>query len=429
MAGVCPSTYADDTAAQQAAINLAQTLNIPVHFGGYLGYQCVISAPLTATDKLSIKGDGPAVSGMVTTYNDALLRWTINNDVTGFDVGGFDVTSQIASGQPYNLTSAITFLGNNTSHLAYGKFHDISSHSLWSTFVDNKASLTTSQGQEATLSWIDWDSIDIEPGINAAIHGWYSASGSGTGHTYRGIKGNMSDPTSRVWDFEGGGAVVGDIIISGGHFGGANGSALVKVGTGTVYRTNVSVIGTQIDAGMLQVFDLASDYQANPYNFFTFRGNNAGGNGNVAASVLVSNQPLHDARIDDQESSEWHIGTKTLSDNFGSNLLETMPLFSVTQADVNGGTHCKLVVSGTIGGVGGGIAEQEFAISTQNGVATVTAGASLSNSAHAPQNFAIVETASGNLVTLSATYTPGAAGSAVEGQLTCVGGTFKATRL
>ena len=419
--GLCDASHADTTAPYQAAINTAQARGLGVHFGG--PDVCVTTATLHATNKLRIAGDGPNLSSMVTTGNYPLLTWTVTADTQDFDVGGFSAINQTDPASDNSLASVIRFEGTNGSHLSFGRFHDIDAKGMARAFIIDAAPVVTGNGLEGALAWNDWARINILPGTHSPAIGWYSAQGSGTGNTYRGIKAAMA-AEGRVWDFQGPGTVVGDIVIEGGHFGGDTGSALMRVGAGTVYRTNIAVVASQVDAGMLRVFDLAGDYAAAPFNRITFIGNNAGGD--VAGGVVVATVPLVNSVIDDQLASDWKIGTVKVSAREGP---QTMALFSVATAAPLDGMRCDITISGFVAGLGGGVTAASYILGVNGRAATVVPLTAPATTIADAGFYSLSVNSSGQTFRFATAFRADGPGSTVNAHLHCTGGAFVATRL
>ena len=163
---------------------------------------------------------------------------------------------------------------------------------------------------------------------------------------------------------------------------------LFKGGVGTVYRTNILITGSQLDAGMDNPLSL--DPTGVAWTRIALFGNNLGGS--VTMSAIA---PLQDSEIRDQLVSEWKAGTRKSTNATGS---QSIPLFSVAQADSYGGTKCDLTVCGLVAGVGGGITVGTFVITMAAGTPTVTQ-ISQTQTPSTSGFFSITSSVSGDVVT------------------------------
>ena len=428
--GTCQNN-ADQSATQQSAINAAEALGMPWHVGG-MGINgnnlCVFAASVTATNKFGMVTDGKTNTQIVTTGNFPFLIWNVTKPVADFDIGGFTVINQQLSGSAYAQASAITLTGNG-SLVTYGKIHDINTYGIWAAILNDLPSHATANGQEGGINWTDFSDIDLQPGDNPAEHLFYSAYGSGTGNTFRGNKGALAADGS-VLDYETTSGVtnnvVGDIVFEGGHFGGLPpgtnglpGSSLIRVAAGTIYRTNIAVVATQADAGMLRIFDLASDFLNAPFTRITYKGDNVGG------GVTVVTVPLVQSVIDDQQASDWRMGSAKTSAVTGQ---QTVPLFSVTTATGFDGSSCHVSVSGVVAGQQGGVVEGEYALGS-NVSATAPVGSALASSGTTSAFYSLVWSVAGNVSTVSTSFDSGGPGSTMDAQIRCQGGTMLISRL
>jgi len=419
----------DDRAAYQKAFDVAKISGRPVHIGGK--DLCVIGGSLKVSGRQTMQGDGQSKSILVGAFNGPIFIWDTNGpggvadqaEVGNSLITGFTLRGQFAPSADYSASRGFVFGGGNKNFFQYNHFSGLTFESLYAAFDIQKDTRQTEFGAESNAAWLTFNDITIRSGSRDAIYGWLWNFGSGTGTTYSNIKTAFTTPDAAVFYYKAG--VVGDIVINGGHFGG-NGSRLIKVDAVTSYRNNILVSGSQLDAGMNVPFDFAPNAPA--FARISFTGNNIGG------GVEMKYPPVSSSLIDDQLADQRRAGKVLVPGQIAATGQQTKSLFTVTLDGLNPytGTSCTVVVSGLVAGLAGGVTETTFLIGRNGGGApnAVVVGSPASTVA-LPQFFSITATpiAGTGDVTISTNFVPSAAGSQLDAQIRCMGGTYSVTRL
>ncbi|SFJ78048.1 hypothetical protein SAMN02799642_05489 [Methylobacterium brachiatum] len=409
----------DDAAAYRAAARFAMASGRPLHVGG--ANLCVIGSSIHVAGSMTIEGDGEGKSILVGTFNGPIFVWTATgSEVARSSVSDFTIRGQFPPNAEYTRSRGFVIQGDNTSFFQYNRFTRLTFESLYAAFDVQKASFTTSFGQESTVAWLNFNDITIRSGSRHAIYGWLWNYGSGTGTTYSNIKTAFTTPDAAAFYYKAG--VVGDIVINGGHFGG-NGSTLIKVDGATNYRNNILVAGSQLDAGMSVPFKFQPNSPT--YQRISFTGNNLGG------GVVLSMPPVADSLIDDQLADQRRAGKNFSTGDAGRR--HNVPLFSVILDSLSPftGTECTVVVAGLVGGIGGGAARATYLIGRNGTDPVVTLIGSPVATNGAPQFFSItpIVVAGTGQVNIVTSFTPTAANSNLDAQIRCMGGTYAVGRL
>ena len=409
----------DDAAAYRAAARFAMVSGRPLHVGG--ANLCIIGSSVPVAGSMAIEGDGEGKSILVGTFNGPVFVWTATgSEVARSSISDFTIRGQFPSHVDYTGSRGFVIQGDSESFFQYNRFTRLTFESLYAAFEIQKAPLKTIFGQESTAAWLNFNDITIRSGSRNAIYGWLWNNGSGTGTTYSNIKTAFTTPDAAAFYYKAG--VVGDIVINGGHFGG-KGSTLIKIDRATNYRNNILVAGSQLDAGMSVPFSFQPNLPT--YQRISFTGNNLGG------GIVLSIPPVADSLIDDQLADQRRAGKNFATREAGRQ--QHVPLFSVTLDNLNPftGTECTVMVAGLVGGVGGGAVRATYVIGRNGGDPIVTPVGSPVATIGAPQFFSIAPTVvlGTGQVNLVTNFTPTAAGSNLDAQIRCMGGTYAVSRL
>ncbi len=177
------------------------------------------------------------------------------------------------------------------------------------TFEKALPSSPDSFGYEATTDWLAFNHVSCKTSTQDGQWCVWFKQGSGTGNTFTDMRttitgaGTGSPTPAAAIRFDGPThSVVGDQVVTDSQFGGVH--AVFSVAAGTAYRSNMSVTGSQLDAGVSNFADLPID--APVFARLFFLGNNVGG------SVALSYPPVAASIIDDQLVDERRAGTGSL---------------------------------------------------------------------------------------------------------------------
>jgi hypothetical protein len=282
-------------------------------------------------------------------------------------------------------------------------------------FKSTKPSHTTIYGEEGTVARMLYHNIQLADWTRQTEVGWAFPAGSGTANSWYAIRTGMARPDGWVWKFEGTGCVVGDIDIYGANLvGPANG---FRIGDNTVYRRNFKIAG-QFDAGMTNPIDLSA-VGAVQYSDYDLSDVRWGGGTNL------NNLPLsHSARYIGNEVSHLQDGKRIVTNATGA---QTIAVYRV-HLDLYTGCSVKFIVSGEVGGVGGGVAELSAIVSRQAGVPTVV-GISQTRSPDVAGYPQLGVTPASDYVQFGITFTPTGPNSRLNAQVLVNGGTARIEQL
>jgi len=413
----------DWTAALQRAGNIACATNKALELPG--GLFLLTSAPVTLTKPISIIGDGEANSLIVGVHLGPIFIFDVEQanfagDFDRFCISGFTARGQYGPGDDYSNTSAFKVIGDAATFFTYGSFSDLSLQGFYQGFDFDKATFTTPFGQESPTSWNTFARIKIRHGSRYAIYGYRYRRGSGTGVTYTDQKMTIG-PGGCLIQVDAG--VAGDIIVVGAHLGGIQGTggAVVGLGAGTVYRCNISVVGSQLDAGLDHAFAFPAGGVVP--SRIVYVGNNTGGGVDVTGNLPpLANSIIHDQLVDDRRVQNTKGGAVSGAANDPS---RTVPVAKLTVGPGASGQPYNGVVLdvslfGLLGGLAGAAARANILVSNSGGSASATV---LGLQQDAATGFSITATVSGATVTINAVYPAAASGdSYVEAQITARGG-------
>lgn len=355
-----------------------------------------------------------------------MFRWTITGtnteNVTGSLVKDLRLDAYFEAGDVYDNSAAFYIEGDNTCYFGYNRFQNLTVAGFRNGLMRVlKATQTTAFGQESLVTWNSFQSITLTGFSKPCYFGFLFDLGSGTGNSWGDIRSSVDGAVLR---FNGGGCVVGDILLTHSHLGGRiAGAAAIWIGDNTVYRQRIAIVATQLDANLDKPFRLSS-VGSIPYTNITFNGNNVGGNVTIYDDV----PPLRSSQIVDQEVGEWRVGRFHDIAVAGA---QTLTLFTVDIPNYTG-TEITVTVSGLVGGVQGGVRRAVFLMARGGSSASVT---TLSDNSLAGDGGAVAGTfytisavVSGGTVVIQTTFTPGSAGSKLDAQLRAVGGTIRVKR-
>jgi hypothetical protein len=394
----------DDHTALQAAVDAAIAQSRPLYIPGQY---CMNSASLTLNASIDIAGDGPQNSVIAMTANVPAFVWTIGSTIEQFDWHGFSIFGPAASTGPAILTQG----GTGSNFWQRGRFKDIRLLGfLYGIEVNN----TTSS------NWNVYDGVNCVDGGVQVQYCIYSPVGSGTGNVYTHLLPSMGRSNAAVLRYEGSGKNVGDIIVTEGHF--CCAGSVLSIGPGTIYRSRISIVSSQYDAGVVKAFDF--DSTGVVYTDIRLMGNNSGGS--TVTGIPTNTQS---SIIDNMDVNVRRAGT--LNGTSGVGTFST-PIFTVTFSPSIGSptfgftsTHCRVVVTGLVGNVGAGAVTNEFLVLYNNPTPSVVAGTQLKSPASA---WSISTTVSGSVVTFNADITE-TGGSSFDAQIACTGGIFTLGKL
>ncbi|QRE77339.1 hypothetical protein [Methylobacterium aquaticum] len=407
----------NDTAAYQAAANVAVLFGRALHLGG--AGLCITTAPVTLSKPIPLRGDGEAVCTLVGLHNGPILQIAANAAAPSqVEVSGCTFRHQSAAPAAYNATRAIKITGGN--YVSYARFSNLTTQGFYAAFEVATGTQTTDYGQENLTAWTSWDRITILSGARGAHYGWYYPAGSGTGNTYTNIKTGLSDADSAIFRYEGTGAVVGDILINQCHCAGntnAVGASLISIGPGTVYRSSISVVNSQMDSGMGAVFDFSPD--GVPYFGVRLIGTN------IANGIVVNknNAQMIASTVTGVLANDLRDGIfKQVS--AAPNL--AVPVFRISVGKAMDGLnfaslYCEVVATGVIPNVGPSVTRATLALFNSNGTVSATVG----TPERLPSTgFDVSASASGSVVTVNTVFPSGSgsSGTSFDAQARCTGG-------
>jgi hypothetical protein len=319
---------------------------VSLHGGSY-----ILDGSISAHLPVAIQGDGMAATRFYATDLNApfLVIAEKNETVTEDTTYGFYQLSDLSfvaepsttglwQGEPAPNSAGIKITGDNAhKFLAYSRMENISAAGLRTfLYVDKAVDLNG----ESTVAWMDFSKITIVAKSSSPLYGFHWTKGSGTGTTYSGIKGNLQAANSSYILYEGADCYVGDVVVSGSHFGGIGaGVSVIEVGPNTLYRSRLAIVASQVDAGVSHPFKL-STVGSVEYSGLIFMANNVGGNVDVWTGL---GQPVRNSIIHEQDVDDRRAGARKTSDAIGA---QSIPVFKVGQGEWN-----FSLVEITVGGV------------------------------------------------------------------------------
>lgn len=425
---------ADNRAAYTAAAAYAVAQGRGLEFGAgtclVLSGQVPINGPLK-----DIGGKGYGVTNIQGRFNGPIFLWTVDGSMNNFRVHDMTLSSYFkdpsSSYSAYSSTTALDIRGDNKGTMSYGQFDHLRLQGFYAglTFEKSLPSSSDVFGYEGNVNWMAFNDIVFQASTQDGQYGIWFKQGSGTGNTFtdlrtaiNGAPGAPTNPVAIRYDGPAN-SVQGDQVVTGSHFGGAI-AGVFGVATGTSYRTNFSITGSQLDAGVKNVADLPSDLPA--FARFDFTGNNVGG------GVVVSLPPMRNSIIDDQLVDERRAGTNGTGIS-ASPSRQSTNLFSLTTGSTNsqfyGGTYCEVQVDGLIGGIASGVTKAWFGLAYGPGGFTSYALDRQFRSAATSSFFKINATITKGALTFSTAYTAANGGLINDAQIICRGGTYSVKRL
>ena len=412
----------DDTQAMRDTVATAKALGRPIYFP---------AGSFTVTDTtiidsvFAMEGDGFGRS--IIYLNDAnlpIFEIQVNGvnpagNIEGCYVRGIEFRAHYSSDAiAYDQSAVFKVTGDDTSFFQWNDFSDLYVRGFRQWFWVTKAARVTSFGLECNVAWTDFTNITIRGWSRPAVVGWRFGTGSGTGNSFYNTTGRIGgvligvSTPGAVFQFTGSGHVVGDIVIDGGHWGGEAASALISIGADTVYRQRIGVNNVQLDAGADFMFG-ASSTGAIGYSNIRAISNNIGGD-----AAIGGLPPARNSQVYDQEVSEWRSGRYRTFDTTGS---QTFDLFEV-ELGVLGSAVVEIIVTGICAGVGNCAIVQRFLIRAGTTTITEVLAISANVSPASSPPISLSQSTSGRVVKFSASLTPTAAGSNIDGQAVLIGG-------
>lgn len=408
-------------AVLQANVNHAAARNVPLIIPRRADGQYRVNGSATVPDGgIDIASD----NGSIFSTADAPL-FILTGRCEYRRIGGFRVFFEL--GAPPTAACAIKFAStDNTKYTQYNLF-SIVSYGALATYINDSVPRPTFFGLESNVSW-NWFVNDANFFLNNVSRNVYLFNrGSGTGNTYVGTKGILTSTASDAgasafFRFEGGGHVVGDIVINGYHLGAdeAADCAVFEVMPGAAYRTNISLSG-QTDAGVVQVFRIYDQ-------LFT----DLSHDGLIGGGAIVGiDAPQRTMRICDRGVGEWKASANWSTNGTGLTSVDIarVKLKGGSYGDV-GGVTITLNVNGLVGGVNFGTAEIKVPIRLDAAdIETAVADAPTVISAGPAGIFGASVSISGLTATISLTMTPSGTGSNGHVNITGSGRNFSLERL
>ncbi|OAN56918.1 hypothetical protein [Sphingobium sp. TCM1] len=407
---------AANLAALQANVTKAHTRGVPLIVPRRTPGEYRVNGSATVPDGgIDIVSD----NGVIFSTADAPL-FIFTGACEQHDIGGFRAVFELSA--PPAAACAIKFGGaDNTKFSQFNKIHNISSYGAIATIIDDSAPRTTSFGLESNVAWNCFDNISNFPFTNVARNVFWFKRGSGTGNTFTNTKGRLTSTAtdagaSAYWRYEGGGHVVGDIVIESAHLLSIDAAdcAAFEVMAGAAYRSNITLAG-QTDAGVARVFRL------NGQSFVDLHHDDGliGG-----AAVLGIDAPLKTMRLYDRGIGEWAISGDWATDATTSTSIDVARVNLL--GGFKGGLMLTVNVNGLVGGVANGVAEIKIAIRC-DGAAAIAA---VKDTIAEPTGiFGASVAISGLTATISLTMAPTGTGSNGHVNITGSGDNFSLERL
>ena len=414
--------------AAQACADNGYALFIPA------GAWPAVDGGVTTTNVFSIYGVGPA-SQLTTSGNDALFKMapTYGGLTPQIQCGDFSAINTIASTS--QKASSVIEIASSDAYVLYPLFERITSTGFY-TLIKNTCGVKNGRfGDESLMNWATFESLRAYNHSSAVTNAKYCVwhtRGSGTGGTYRDLKGEIDASDVRSPEVvgnpayvrvDGGVGVVTSDMLFDGHITGAN-AACVSIDGDMNYCANICISDlTQIDASATGA--LVFDPPASAAIALQITPKNIGGNIDIARGLPV----LLSSTLEAQGRQYAHGGCAPppAAVPAGPNTKK------ICARQMQHG-HTPMIdkdVSGGGGGVAAGAIKKHYSVKHTGSSVVVTDITALgySDPSPAPTNFFnIVSTVTSDVVVFELVFNAGAANSRVAYQYEARGGGFLAKR-
>jgi len=411
MLGALGNGVSDDYTAVQTAVSACVVSGATLELTA-LHY---ISQKVVASKPISIRGRGFANTGFTTTdLNDAALEIQSNGPTSQYkiSVSEFGIRAKVTTGTlvgtdltPNTSSAGILISGDGTNFLQRSVFRDLKFQGQYAGIKVTKGTRTTGNGQENNVDWCVFDNIQGEGFTYQMKYLFWWTQGSGTGNTYDNIRAQVHS-TGVVAQFDGSGCVVGDILISATSVNAsAAGAAAIGIGDGTVYRNNIAMVCSQVDANVTIPFVVGTGAIV-PSNIRVV-GTNIGGSADLWGNLpVVQKSVLWDRDVSDMRALVNKTGLPT-----GANAVNICSL----QIGSNfTGALIEISVTGLNGGVASGGAYYKFYVVSASGTLTASTVQSFITPGF---GFTVTAGTSGMTATFTVNFTSSATGSNFDAQI------------
>lgn len=415
---ICPGVnVAAETIALQSLVSLVDSKTVAMFVPE--GSFTEINATISKAGVLRFYGGGTIVLKGV---NGPVFQFTLATSVENIDLGNVHFVNQAVPGQPYGNSCCLRFVSTDPAvFFQHNNLDDISGEGFHSIIRVDMATRPTSFGQESNFAWNRISRMSARPGENLAQYGLYMRAGSGTGNT-------VIEPTTALYDttavaaavrVEGAGCVCGDLIVTGGHFGGTG--AIMSFGAGLAYRSNNSISASQPDAGLTKIchFDAPSEQFA----AFDIEGLNVGGGVTATVWPYMSSSVIREIGV-----ARWEAARYEKTSSVGA---KSIDLYSLTYAPrVDGqpaGGIVEVHAGAEIAGAGYDSVYAKYMVTvTGSGIALKTIQAPIYH-AGTPL-LTLTANVAGYGLTLNLAYTTTSPGGDFDSNLIARGGTLKISK-
>lgn len=399
----------DDSAAVQLARAHAATVGGAIYYPPGSYYH---GSAITGTNYVPVVGDGEGSTTLEWDFNGALFVFSQTALASYKTSGGFKA---VGPGSTSTNTDSKLFHFNGTKGLTFCRFSGITMTSAH-TFLRSDIPADAGSGQ---INWTTFENINLRSGVK---YGAQFMFGSGTGNSWVGGKPAIGLAGGAVWECNGSGCDVGDILIEDVHCisetgegAGVSTGVVFRGGADTTYRSRIKVTG-QFDAQMDRPLDLSSTGDA--WSNIKLVNSNIGGDVNIYDHI----PPIARSIVDDQGVSV-HRSQFNTTIAAGAGAV-TDNLFQIEPA-VSSGCEVKIVVTGVQGSEGPITVVRRWLLRRDSTSTTISSIETNSTGSTVPA-LTITPTDASGVVTFPLAYTAPASGTtSLDFQLIATGGTFK----
>jgi hypothetical protein len=315
------------------------------------------------------------------------------------------------------VCQGIELAGSAAAFLQYTDFEDIVFYGCQSGFYGTHLPRTTSFGLEFNVAWTNFRNIKTRPSEHEVKYPFHFTTGSGTGNSFTDCKPKV-DSTGSVFNYQGSGTVVGDLLIQGvSCSANSTGASFITVGDNTVYRQNVAMIGCQVDANVTIPFNLSA-VGAEGYSDWKWLGNMGGATDLSAAIGYISGSVITDREVSDFRVSRQAVGIATGAQSI-----------AICKVDVQQNSACtiNLEIYGLIQGVNSGMHSSKYHVRNTSGTASPTLEVQYNTPTSAIMT--ISTTVAGSIVTFFVNFTASGSGSEINANIQGIGQKFRLERI
>jgi hypothetical protein len=315
------------------------------------------------------------------------------------------------------VCQGIELTGLSTTFLQYTDFEDVVFYGCESGFYVTHLPRTTGFGLESNVAWTNFRNVKTRPSEHEVKFPFHFTTGSGTGNSFTDCKTKV-DSSGSVFNYQGAGTVVGDLLIQGNSCSASGaGASFITVGDNTVYRQNVSMLGNQIDANVTIPFNLSS-VGSEGFSDWKWIGNMGGATDLDIAMGYTSASVIIDRAVSDVRVSK-----------FATNLNTGAQSIPICKVDVLQNYACtiNLEVYGLIQGVNSGMHSSKYHVRNASGTSSPTLEAIHDTPTSAIM--AITTTVVGSVVTFSVDFTALSSGSEINADVQGIGRNFRLERV